>query len=94
MSIILAILVFGILVFIHELGHFIAAKISGITVYSFSIGFGPAIWKKQIGETLYAIRILPLGGAVAMKGEIEEEEDGAGIKDTEGSFLKIGRAHV
>ena len=59
MSIILAILVFGFLIFIHELGHFVAAKLSGITVYSFSIGFGPAILKKQVGDTLYAIRILP-----------------------------------
>ena len=48
MSIILAILVFGFLIFIHELGHFVAAKLSGITVYSFSIGFGPAILKKQV----------------------------------------------
>lgn len=85
MSIILAILVFGFLIFIHELGHFVAAKLSGITVYSFSIGFGPAILKKQVGDTLYAIRILPFGGAVEMKGEIAE--DGTEMEDTEGSFL-------
>ena len=52
MSYIIAILVFGLLIFVHELGHFVVAKLSGITVLQFTIGFGPAIFKKQIGETL------------------------------------------
>ncbi len=75
MSYIIAILVFGLLIFVHELGHFVVAKLSGITVLQFTIGFGPAIFKKQIGETLYAIRLLPLGGAVMMQGEEDEETE-------------------
>ena len=71
MTAIYAILVFGLIIFVHELGHFAAAKAAGITVYEFTIGFGPAIVKKQIGETLYAIRLLPIGGAVVMKDENE-----------------------
>ena len=75
MSYIIAILVFGLLIFVHELGHFIVAKLSGITVLQFTIGFGPAIFKKQVGETLYAIRLLPLGGAVMMQGEEDEDTE-------------------
>ncbi len=75
MSYIIAILVFGLLIFVHELGHFIVAKLSGITVLQFTIGFGPAIFKKQVGETLYAVRLLPLGGAVMMQGEEDEETE-------------------
>ena len=74
MSLILVILMFGLLIFVHELGHFITSKLSGVKVEQFTIGFGPAIFKKQIGETVYAIRLLPLGGAVMMKGESGEEQ--------------------
>ena len=73
MSYILAIIVFGLLIFVHELGHFLVAKLSGITVLQFTIGFGPAIFKKKVGETLYAVRLLPLGGAVMMQGEGDED---------------------
>lgn len=52
--ILVAILIFGILIAVHELGHFLAAKACGVTVNEFSIGMGPALWKKQKGETLYA----------------------------------------
>lgn len=75
MSYILAILVFGLLIFVHELGHFVVAKLSGIAVLQFTIGFGPAIWKKNIGGTVYALRALPLGGAVMMQGEGEDETE-------------------
>lgn len=78
--IILVIFLFGMLIALHELGHFITAKKSGVRVNEFSIGMGPAIWKKQKGETLYALRIIPLGGYCAMEGEDGESED------TEGSF--------
>ena len=84
MSILIAVLVFGLIVFLHELGHFTAAKLSGVTVYRFSIGFGPALIKKEIGGTLYAIRLLPLGGSVVMKGEYDEE--GREVEDRTGSF--------
>ena len=69
MSILFAILLFSFLVFIHELGHFVAAKLSGVQVNEFSVFMGPAIWKKQVGETLYAIRMIPIGGYCAMEGE-------------------------
>ena len=69
MSVLFAILLFSILIFIHELGHFVAAKLSGVQVNEFSMFMGPALWKKQIGETLYSVRLIPLGGYCAMEGE-------------------------
>ena len=75
MYIIIAILAFGILIATHELGHFIAAKSCGVKVNEFSVGMGPAIVKKQKGETLYALRWLPIGGYCAMEGEDEDTGD-------------------
>ncbi len=69
MSIIFALLIFSILIFVHELGHFLAAKASGVQVNEFSMFMGPAIWKKQVGDTLYSIRCIPIGGYCAMEGE-------------------------
>ncbi len=69
MSVLFAILLFSFLIFIHELGHFAAAKLSGVQVNEFSLFMGPALWKKQVGETLYAIRLIPIGGYCAMEGE-------------------------
>lgn len=69
MSILFAILLFSLLIFVHELGHFLAAKASGVQVNEFSMFMGPAIWKKKKGETLYAIRCIPIGGYCAMEGE-------------------------
>jgi len=71
----LAILLFGLLVGIHEAGHFFAAKACGVRVEEFSLGMGPALWKKQKGETLYALRLIPFGGYCAMAGEDEEIND-------------------
>lgn len=65
----LAILLFCIMIFPHELGHFIAAKKLGIQVNEFAFGMGPVIWKKKRGETLHTVRLLPLGGFCAMEGE-------------------------
>lgn len=70
-----AILVFGILVFIHELGHFVVAKFAGIKVHEFAIGMGPKLLSFNKGETSYYIRALPLGGYVRMEGEDEESND-------------------
>lgn len=70
-----AILLFGFLIFAHELGHFLVAKGCGVRVNEFSICMGPAIWKKQRGETLYALRCIPVGGYCAMEGESEESDD-------------------
>ena len=75
MSVLFAILLFSILIFIHELGHFAAAKLSGVQVNEFAMFMGPALWKKQIGETLYSIRLIPIGGYCAMEGEDEDTDN-------------------
>ncbi len=75
MTIVFAILLFSILIFVHELGHFVTAKLSGVQVNEFSMFMGPALWKKQIGETLYAIRLIPVGGYCAMEGEDEDTDN-------------------
>ena len=75
MSILFAILLFSILILVHELGHFAAAKAFHIRVNEFSIFMGPAIWKKQVGETLYAVRCIPVGGYCAMEGEDGGSDD-------------------
>lgn len=75
MYIIIAIIIFGILIAIHEFGHFTAAKLCGVKVEEFAIGMGPSLFKKQKGETVYALRILPIGGFCAMAGEDEESDD-------------------
>ena len=75
------IFVLGFLVFIHEGGHFLVAKLCKVRVNEFAIGFGPTIWKKQGKETKYALRLFPLGGFVSMEGEEEPSEE-------QGSFTK------
>ncbi|AOY77281.1 RIP metalloprotease RseP [Clostridium formicaceticum] len=70
-----AIFVFGLLVFIHELGHFSIAKAVGIKVHEFAIGMGPKLFRYKKGETDYSIRILPIGGYVKMEGEDEVSND-------------------
>lgn len=75
MSILFAILIFSFLIFIHEFGHFITAKLSGVQVNEFSMFMGPAIWKKQKGETLYSVRCIPIGGYCAMEGEDGDSEN-------------------
>lgn len=69
MSILFAILLFSFLIFIHELGHFVAAKLSGVQVNEFALFMGPALLQKQKGETLYSLRLIPIGGYCAMEGE-------------------------
>jgi len=69
------IIVLGILIFIHELGHFLLAKINGVGVLKFSLGFGPALIKKRIGETEYLLSAVPLGGYVKMLGEDPSQEE-------------------
>ena len=75
MSIVIAILLFGFMIFFHELGHFATAKWSGVKVNEFSIGMGPKVISKTFGETAYSLRLLPIGGFVAMEGEDEESDD-------------------
>lgn len=75
MSVLFAILLFSFLIFVHELGHFAAAKLSGVQVNEFALFMGPAIFKKQVGETLYTIRTIPIGGFCAMEGEDEDTDN-------------------
>lgn len=79
MSIILALLIFSVIVIVHELGHFLLAKYHGITVTEFSVGMGPRLLSHEWGGTRYSLKILPFGGSCMMVGEEEESEE-------EGSF--------
>jgi len=75
MTILFAILLFSFLIFVHELGHFLTAKLFGVQVNEFSMFMGPVLWKKQAGETLYTIRCIPIGGFCAMEGEDEDTDN-------------------
>ena len=75
MQVIIAIIVFGVIIAIHEFGHFAVAKLCNIRVNEFAIGMGPALIKRRKGETLYAVRAIPIGGYVKMEGEDESSED-------------------
>lgn len=74
-TVLASILVFGSVIFIHELGHFVTAKLCGIKVNEFSLGMGPALLRFEKGDTTYALRLLPIGGFVSMEGEDEESDD-------------------
>jgi regulator of sigma E protease len=75
-TVIATIFVFGLLIFVHELGHFVTAKIVGMRVDEFAIGFGPKLLSRKHGETLYSLRIIPLGGFNKIAGmDPEEEQD-------------------
>ena len=75
MFVLYSILLFSFLIFVHEFGHFITAKLSGVQVNEFAIFMGPAIFKKQIGETVYSLRLIPIGGFCAMEGEDDDTEN-------------------
>ena len=75
MSVIFGIILFSLLILIHELGHFAAAKLSGVQVNEFSMFMGPLLWSKQVGETKYSLRLVPIGGYCAMEGEDEESDN-------------------
>ncbi|MDM0496149.1 RIP metalloprotease RseP [Clostridium perfringens] len=75
MYIIFALLAFSALILVHELGHFIVAKLNGIYVEEFAIGMGPKLFGVKVGETEYNLRILPFGGFVKMLGEEDESDD-------------------
>ena len=82
MKIILALLIFSLIVLFHEFGHFLLAKRGGIGVTEFSLGMGPRLFSKQIGETRYSVKLLPFGGSCMMVGEDGEsnEENSFGSK--------------
>lgn len=69
-------IVFGLIIGFHEFGHFVVAKLTGVGVHEFSIGFGPALFSKTYHGTRYSVRMIPLGGYVQMVGEDNEEEKG------------------
>lgn len=73
--ILIAVLLFGVLVAVHEFGHFATAKLLGVRVNEFAIGMGPALFKRQRGETQYSLRVFPVGGYCAMEGEDEDSDD-------------------
>ena len=88
MYIIIAILIFGVLIAVHELGHFLAAKAFGVRVNEFSIGMGPAIFQKTKGETDYSLRILPIGRYCAMEGEEDGSSDPRALNN-QGLFPRL-----
>ncbi len=79
MGIVLTVVLFGVLIFVHEFGHFITAKLSGIRVNEFAIGMGPVLLKWGKGETKYSLRLFPIGGFTSIEGESE-------ASDAPGSF--------
>lgn len=85
-SIISVIVLLGVLIFAHEVGHFLVAKWAGVGVLKFSLGFGPKLIGKKVGETEYLISLIPLGGYVKLLGEAEGDE--LSEKDEQRSFLK------
>jgi regulator of sigma E protease len=87
-AIVSALIGLGVLIIIHELGHFLVAKKTGVGVLTFSVGFGPKLLKRKIGETEYALSAFPLGGYVKMIGEDPEEE--VSQADIERSFSHQG----
>ena len=74
LTVVAGIIMLGILVFVHELGHFCVAKLAGVKVLKFSLGFGPRLVSRQWGETEYMVCAVPLGGYVQMLGEGGGEE--------------------
>ncbi len=90
MTVILFIIVLGLLIFVHELGHFATAKFFGIRVDEFAIGFPPQIFGKKIGETHYSLNMIPLGGYVKIFGEDPDDESLNG-PDAERSFVNASK---
>lgn len=88
MGVIIAILLFGFIVFFHELGHFLAARKNGITVHEFWIGMGPTLFHKKVGETDYCLKILPLGGACVM-GEDDAEDMSEGSFNSKSPWRRL-----
>ncbi|AQS59350.1 RIP metalloprotease RseP [Desulforamulus ferrireducens] len=91
-----SVVVFGMLIFFHELGHFLVAKRVGIMVHEFSLGFGPKVFGFHRGETRYNLRLLPLGGFVRMAGmdPNEQEDEGIPIEKTFNHKTAMQRAAV
>ena len=78
MKILIAVIIFSVIIIIHELGHFLLAKKNGIVVTEFSLGMGPRLFSTQKGETRYSIKLFPIGGSCAMLGEDTDIENEPG----------------
>jgi len=91
-TLLITLVVFGMIIFVHELGHFVAARWAGVRVEEFAIGFGPTVFSRRRGKTLYSLRLLPLGGFVRMGGVIADTEEAA----AEDAFLRqpVGKRAV
>lgn len=87
-TVISAIVIFLVLVLVHEFGHFITAKLCGVTVNEFAIGMGPTIFKKEYKGTVYSLRCIPIGGFCAMEGE-DEESDSKGAFSNKNPWQRI-----
>lgn len=94
-EILIAIVALGVLIFVHELGHFLVAKYFGVGVLEFAIGFGKRVWQKRVGDTTYSLRSIPLGGFVRMvgddpreiSGEKDEESDAEPLSEKDRALL-------
>lgn len=90
MPVILFIIILAVLIFVHELGHFLVAKRFGVRVDEFGFGFPPRIWGKKVGETIYSINWIPFGGFVKIFGETPDGESISG-PDSSRSFVNVAR---
>ena len=88
MGIIIAILLFSFIIIFHELGHFLLAKLNGIRVDEFSLGLGPTIIGKQIGDTFFSLKLLPFGGA-CMMGEDDTDDMSEGSFNSKSVWARI-----
>ena len=80
-TVLCVIVIFGLIIFIHELGHFLTAKMFGVKVHEFALGMGPKLFGKQKGDTLYSVRLIPMGGYVKMEGEDADSTDAAAFSN-------------
>ncbi|MCL5421348.1 MAG: site-2 protease family protein, partial [Nitrospirae bacterium] len=91
MTIFYALILLGILIFVHELGHFLFAKLAKVKVLKFSLGFGPRVVGKKYGDTEYLISAVPLGGYVKMLGEETGDEISAEDRARAYNFQPVGK---
>jgi regulator of sigma E protease len=80
MTVIIFLIVLAILIFVHELGHFLSARACGIRVDAFALGFGPKLFSKTVGETTYSLNLIPFGGYVKIAGMVDESMDTEQLK--------------
>src|SRR6185369_1909168 len=90
LTVVLFLVVLAALIFVHELGHFLACRMFGIRVDEFALGFGPTVLKRQKGETVYALRAVPFGGFVKIFGE-DPDADSTSGPDASRSFVNAAR---